>query len=201
MASRWEQGVLEYVVEHLDSSAVGGKAIRLASLDVRLFDGSPETHSAAASEIREVYELLTQSARDDGRLTAGVPLVKQWKLTWDIYSPKLGRFIEVDERQHFSRARLDRLLEIRSAPWGPEYPAHFWETVVPRLIGKPYRDLDPPHRDEQRAYRDELRDRLPTLYGFRRTIRVDEFTLKDQGVESVTQLLAQALDAEARLAL
>lgn len=151
---------------------------------MRLFDARPEAHTEAAQEIREVYEFLTKSARDDGRLPAKTPLLKRWKLRWDIYSPKLRRFIEVDEYQHFSRVRLARLRRIRSALWGPEYPAYFWEEVFPRLINKPFRDMDPPHRDEQRAYLDELRDRLPLLYGFKRTIRVDEFTLKKMGSRS-----------------
>jgi hypothetical protein len=198
VASRWEQSVLRDVVENIDSAAVGGKAIRLMRLDMRLFDARPEAHPLAAREIREVYEVLTKSARDDGRLPVGVPLVKRWTLTADIYSPKLRRFIEVDEFQHFSRARLARLLEIRSAPWGSEYPAHFWENVFPRLMRKPYRDLNPPHRDEQRAYRDELRDRLPLLYGLQRTTRLDEFTLKDKGLQSVARLIVEALDADAR---
>lgn len=144
-----------------------------------------------------MYELLAKSARKDDRLIAGDPLVKRWTLTWDIYSPGLGRFIEVDEYQHFSRIRLARLLELRSARWAPIYPEHFWGMVAPKIIAKPYRDLDPAHRDEQRAYLDELRDRLPMTYGFRRTFRIDEFTLKDYGLESVRLLIAQALSADA----
>ncbi len=192
MASRWEHATLAYVVQLIDLSAVGGRAIRSVGLDPRLFNGEPEAHAAAAQELRGVYELLAKSAREGGRLGDGQPLVTRWTLAWDIYSPKLKRFIEVDEHQHFSRPRLSRLAENRSAPWGPVYPAYFWEEKFPRLVDKPKHDHDPPHRDEQRAYRDELRDRLPTLYGLGRTIRIDEFTLQAEGSESLRQLIAEA---------
>ncbi|QDU90759.1 hypothetical protein Pla175_41710 [Pirellulimonas nuda] len=192
MASRWEHATLAYVVQHIDPAAVGGKAIRSVGLDPRLFDGKPESHGAAAHELRGVYELLAKSARDAGRLAEGEPLVRQWALAWDVYSPKLKRFIEVDEHQHFSRPRLGRLEANRTAPWAPVYSAYFWEETFPRLVDKPKHDQDPPHRDEQRAYRDELRDRLPALYGLGQTIRIDEFTLKADGQESLSQLIAQA---------
>ncbi|MFI5453946.1 MAG: hypothetical protein ACHRXM_00685 [Isosphaerales bacterium] len=199
MASRWEQPVLEYVVQYLDHLAVGGRAINLAGLDDRLFDARPDAHPATVSaRVRELYEKLARAAREAGRLAHDAPLIKGWKLTGDIYSPKLERFIEVDERQHFSRARLARLLEIRSCVWGPLYPAYFWSEEFPRLRDKPFQDLDPPHRDEARAYRDELRELLPVAYGLRRTIRLDEFTLQDFGLEGVGDLVAQALEAEAR---
>lgn len=192
MASRWEHDTLAYVVQQIDPSAVGGSAIRSVGLDPRLFDGKPEAHAAAAQKLRGVYELLADSAREGGRLAETQPLVKQWTLAWDIYSPKLKRFIEVDEEQHFSRPRLGRLKANRTAPWGPVYSAYFWEEKFPQLVDKPKHDHDPPHRDEQRAYRDELRDRLPALYGLGRTIRIDEFTLSADGHESVRQLIAEA---------
>ncbi|NIV15967.1 MAG: hypothetical protein GWN62_33325 [Aliifodinibius sp.] len=100
------------------------------------------------------------------------------------------RFIEVDEYQHFSHIRLNRLQTIRSTSWRPVYPIHFWENILTRRVNKPYRDLDPPHRDEQRAYLDELRDRLPVLYGLKRTIRIDEFTLKEIGLKVVNELIS-----------
>jgi hypothetical protein len=190
MAKRWEPGMLAYVQEHIDPSAVGGRAIRsLNIVNVQLFDSNPEAHPAVKRELRSLYGLLTKSARDDDRLPDGVPLVKRWTLSWDIYSPKLRRFIEVDERQHFSLARLNRLAEIDFDSWGPVYSAYFWQKVFPQLQVRPCRDLKPPHRDEQRAYLDELRDRLPALYGFKPTIRLDEFTLKAHGYESLNQLI------------
>src|SRR5262249_30245709 len=117
------------------------------------------------------------------------PLMERWKLGYDMYSPRLGRFIEVDEYQHFSQVRLDRLLLNRSAAWSPLYPAYFWENVLPKLIAKPFHDPSPPHRDEQRAYRDEMRERLPILYGLMHTVRLDEFTIKEIGLENVVGLI------------
>jgi hypothetical protein len=198
MSSRWEKSVLEQVTRFVDPLAVGGKAIRSAGLDPRLFDARPKAHPAPASlAIQDLYESLAQSARQAGRLPEGASLVKLWKLTGDIYSPKLGRFIEVDEYQHFSKVRLSRILENRFLPWGALYSANFWDTVLPRLQAKPYRDLDPPHRDEARAYRDELRERLPILYGLRQTIRLDEFTLEEAGLDRVTSLILEILAGEA----
>jgi hypothetical protein len=197
MTSRWEKPVLEQLVRKLDSLAVGGGAIRSAGLPPRIFDGRPEAHPTSISlEICAVYESLRQDAQADGRLAAGAPLVKTWSLTADIYSPKPRRFIEVDEAQHFSEVRLSRLLANRSAPWGPLYAASFWDEVVPRLLARPRRDLDPPHRDEARAYRDEMRERLPVTYGLRRTVRLDEFTLKLTGLERVAHLVLQILEFE-----
>lgn len=197
MASRWERPVLEQLVKKLDPLALGGGAIRSAGLDPRIFDGKPEAHDARiSSEFRGVYESLWQAAQADGRLAVGDPLVKTWNLTADIYSPKLRRFIEVDEGQHFSEVRLKRLLAHRSAPWGPLYAASFWDEVVPRLLARPRRDLDPPHRDEARAYRDEMRERLPVLYGLRRTVRLDEFTLKLTRLDRVADLVVQILEED-----
>ncbi len=197
VASRWEKPVMEQVLLHLDDQAVGGRFIRTSKLDVRVFDGRPQSHAEpAASDILQIYECLRLAACSAGRLDEGVPLVKNWRLTGDIFSPKLNRFIEVDERQHFSAARLARLTESRSALWAPLYADHFWNDVFPRLSAKPFCDLDPPHRDEARAYRDELRERLPVLYGLRRTIRLDEFTLHEFGVTHVKELIEEILESD-----
>jgi hypothetical protein len=197
MSSRWEKQTLEQIVAKLDPLAVGGSDIRRAGLDPRIFNASPEVHpEPTASACREAYEELRQSAQADGRLAAGAPLVKNWTLTADIYSPKLGRFIEVDEVQHFSEVRLRRLLTHRSAPWGPLYAARFWDDTFPRLLASPRKDLDPPYRDEARAYRDEMRERLPVAYGLRRTVRLDEFTLSRTGLECVADVVLEILEME-----
>lgn len=103
----------------------------------------------------------------------------------------------MDEKQHFSGVRINRILENHYLPWHPLYPAYFWEQVLPRLQAKPYRDLDPPYRDEARAYRDEMRERLPVLYGLQPTIRLDEFTLKSVGVDHVADMVHEILNMEA----
>jgi hypothetical protein len=197
MASRWEVPVLDQIIDHLDPLAACGQAVKSCGLDPRIFDARPESHTPPEClAIRDLYELLERAARDDGRLAAVTPLVRQWQLTGDIYSPKLGRFIEVDEYQHFSRVRLARIFENRSLPWRPLYAAHFWEVAMPRLQAKPFHDPDPPHRDEARAYRDELRERLPVLYGLRPTIRLDEFSLRVAGVGQTVQLIEEILETE-----
>lgn len=197
MSSRWEKQVLERVIAVLDPDAVGGREIRLAGLDPRVFDSLPDSHAEpTASACREVYDLMRSAAQADRRLADKTPLVKSWILTADIYSPKLQRFIEVDETQHFSKPRLSRLLVNRAATWAPLYAPRFWDEEYPRLLKKPRRDLDPPHRDEARAYRDELRERLPVAYGLRRTIRLDEFTLAIIGLECVADLVLQIIDSE-----
>ena len=118
MASRWEKQVLQRIVAEVDPDAVGGSDIRQAGLDSLIFESLPDSHcEPTATACREVYELLRLAALTDGRLAADVPLVKNWTLTGDIYSPKLRRFIEVDEVQHFSKPRLDRLVANRLAPW------------------------------------------------------------------------------------
>jgi len=197
MSSRWENPVFEQILAHFDPNAVRGRAVRSTGLDCRLFDGWPESHPGdVAVAMRTVYELLRGAACAAGRLASEEPLVKRWKLTGDIYSPKLERFIEVDEYQHFSAVRLARILENRAVPWRPLYACHFWDNVLPHLLAKPYHDLDPPHRDEARAYRDEMRERLPVFYGLRRTVRLDEFTLKEIGPGHVVGLLLQMLESE-----
>lgn len=198
MPSRWEKRVLEQVVTNLDPLAVGGRSIGNAGIDARIFDARPNAHSEpTASVCCELYESLRRAAQLDGRLATDAPLVKNWYMIADIYSPKLQRFIEIDEYQHFSKVRLTRLLANRNATWAPLYTAHFWDEVYPGLVIRPRRDLDPPHRDEARAYRDEMRERLAVVYGLRRTVRLDEFTLKQAGTEAVTDLVLQLVENEA----
>lgn len=188
-----EKQVLSHVVEAVDAAALGGRDIRSADLDERLFDARPEAHSANIQEVRSLYDGLTASARADNRLPVGEQLVKRWTLSWDIFCPSLGRFIEVDERQHFSRVRLERIRKTQPENWAPEYPSYFWEHVFDDRLKSPSRDLDPPHRDEQRAYLDEMRDRLPCLYGLGRTVRVDAFTLKEKGLGVLNGLIAELM--------
>ena len=172
---RWQLPVLKEVRAHIDGGAIGGSAIKALGLPPPLFDSRPEAHvGAVGTQLAELYGALLDIARREGRLRRGQPLCERWTLTYDIYSPKLKCFIEVDERQHFSKPRLDW---IQRTP-RPIYPTYFWEEALPGLVRAPARDRDPAHRDEQRAYRDACRDLLPIVYGFGRTLRLDEFTLR-----------------------
>src|SRR5579862_5913763 len=146
---RWETRVLDEVRTRFDNAALGGRAIGRAGVDPRVFDSNPSNHSTVGASLLERHAELSKLARAGKRLPANIPLISRWTLTYDIYSPKLRRFIEVDERQHFSRARLARIKKSR-----PSYPSYFWEHAFQRLLRFPAVDRDPPHRDEARAYRD-----------------------------------------------
>jgi hypothetical protein len=191
---RYQQPVFGQIRAELDPTAVCGKDIKLLALEPNLFKAQPEAHpTEVCSALRVLYDTLEQAANNDGRLASGSPLIRGWTLSYDIYSPKLARFIEVDECQHFSRPRLKRIWEACSSGQPPLYPAHFWNAVFERLMKKPFRDLDPPHRDEQRAFRDEAREILPRAYGLAATIRLDEYSLRETGstaVDMIQQLLA-----------
>ena len=64
MASRWEKQVLKQLIAEIDPLAVGGRAIRGAELDPRIFNANPDAHAEPiASECREVYEALRKSRK------------------------------------------------------------------------------------------------------------------------------------------
>ena len=178
MSQRWQAQVLSLIQEEIDLRAVAGKAIRsLSGLDPRLFDANPDAHAQPlAGVLRRSYDAYETAARSAGRLAAKQPLVANWTIVYDIYSPTLRRFIEVDEKQHFSAPRLARIGTARGKE-RPLYPSYFWTHVLPKL--RPVVDLDPPHRDEARAYRDGVRELVPLGYGLKSTIRLDEFTLRE----------------------
>jgi hypothetical protein len=76
--------------------------------------------------------------------------------------------LEFDESQHFSRPRL-----ISLSHYPPEFKAGFsisrWQELCHAIDAK---DGDPVDRDERRAWYDTLRDLVPTLHGFRPTVRL-----------------------------
>ena len=170
--SRFEGMVYEAVLR-IDHTALHGREIRRSRLlDERIFNARPEAHAGAlAGALSRLYEDLSARARAARRLSRNASLVARWTLVYDIYSPKLRRFVEVDEKQHFSAPRLERIRR-----HGALYPASFM-TRLKAL--SPSRDLSPPHRDEQRAYRDAARELIPAAYGLAATVRLDEFSLRD----------------------
>ena len=192
---RFQSPVFAQVLKHLDLDAVFGGGIKSIGLEPRLFEACPHVHTAPTCRVLDdAYNFLESSARLDGRLLPAAPLIQRWNLSYDIYSPRLSCFIEVDERQHFSLPRLLRLNDRQSFEVHARYPLYFWKNVYSRKLNQPARDLDPPHRDEQRTYLDEVRDRLPVVYGHPRTIRLDEYSLRESGL-SVSELIQQALDS------
>lgn len=81
MSSRWEKQVLERVIAVLDPDAVGGREIRLAGLDPRVFDSLPDSHAEpTASACREVYDLMRSAAQADRRLADKTPLANPGSL-------------------------------------------------------------------------------------------------------------------------
>ena len=177
--SRPEHRLLQAIRDRIDPAALGGRSIVSAGLPREVFVCQPDAHcrGTVRNRLAQLYNLLRQQAEDDGRLQPGSPLIRRWTLSYDIFLPGHGRFVEVDERQHFSKTRLDRLAVQRNRRKAPLYPASFWAQAFKPLVRSPSRDLDPPWRDEARAYRDECREILPVAYGLRPTVRIDVFSL------------------------
>jgi len=75
--------------------------------------------------------------------------------------------VEFDESQHFSRSRLVTL-----ANYPENFPLGFsparWQELCRAIDAS---DSQPFDRDERRAWYDTLRDLLPSLHGFRPTVR------------------------------
>jgi hypothetical protein len=76
--------------------------------------------------------------------------------------------LEFDESQHFSRPRLMTLsLYPEEVKLG--FALHRWEDLCREIDAK---DDEPVDRDERRAWYDTLRDLVPTLHGFKPTVRL-----------------------------
>ncbi len=86
----------------------------------------------------------------------------------DFYLPEASLIVEFDESQHFTRPRQVTLKHYR-----PEVPVGFstaqWIDLCTSIDAV---DTDPPDRDERRAWYDTLRDIVPSLYGFKPTVRI-----------------------------
>ena len=86
----------------------------------------------------------------------------------DIFIPKPGFIVELDESQHFTKARYLSLKKYPSSlPLG--FNLHKWINLCKKFDTK---DNDPQYRDEQRAWYDTLRDFLPLIQGFNPTVRL-----------------------------
>jgi len=76
--------------------------------------------------------------------------------------------LEFDESQHFTRARLEALsLYPENIKLG--FPLNRWQDLCRQVDAQ---DQQPIDRDERRAWYDTLRDLVPSLYGFKPTIRL-----------------------------
>jgi len=180
---RFQQPFYEGLHAEVDCQAVTGHEIRRVLSECRLFTAMPEKHTGEiVSLLRGYYATLESAARAAGRLPPEKDLLgKTWALSYDIYSPRLHRFIEIDERQHFSAPRLERIRCLRESLLEANYPPYFWEHVLLHLLEVPSTDKAPPYRDEQRAYLDLARELVPPHYGYEPTLRIDQWSLKYYG--------------------
>ena len=86
----------------------------------------------------------------------------------DFYISSPTFILEFDESQHFSRPRLLTLsLYPEEVKLG--FPLHRWQDLCREIEA---RDDEPIDRDERRAWYDTLRDLVPTLHGFKPTVRL-----------------------------
>jgi hypothetical protein len=114
-----------------------------------------------------------------GGVTAELEAAAAARLPGDFLHEPTGTLIEVDERQHFTSARL---LTLRLYP--PEIPLGFdraeYEALCRRLQGQANRDFahrsapafGPGGRQQQRAYFDSLRDLAAPVMGHPPVIRI-----------------------------
>ena len=87
----------------------------------------------------------------------------------DIYVVENDFIVELDEIQHFSKARLVSLLNYPSE-LKLKYNKNYWIELCKKYNAS---DNDPIYRDEQRAWYDSLRDILPLLdNSFQPTLRI-----------------------------
>ena len=171
----------------VDPDAIMGPAIRKLLHEVRIFSADPNVHPKKLETLLQNYLTdLNQRAVKEGKLPSTKNLLARYKLDYDIYTPQFNCFIEIDERQHFSAVRLERVQASRRSPKEANYPAYFWENALKRLIEKPAFDRSPPHRDEQRAYLDLARELIPPYYGLNPTIRIDQYSLVKSGLDEAT---------------
>lgn len=164
---RFQQPFFERFRSEIDPESVCGREIRRVLIEPLLFTAKPDKHTGdLSSTLSRHYEALEDVARITGRLPPEKNLLGEtWALRYDIYSPRLRRFIEIDERQHFSVPRLERIKNARGCLVEANYPPYFWEHTLPHLLEVPAHDHAPPYRDEQRAYLDLARELVPPQYG------------------------------------
>ena len=86
----------------------------------------------------------------------------------DYWVPDPGFIVEFDESQHFTRPRKLALSAYADAH-SLGFPARRWMKLCEHHDA---RDNDPEFRDEQRAWYDTLRDLVPSIMGFRPTVRL-----------------------------
>jgi copper chaperone CopZ len=86
----------------------------------------------------------------------------------DLFVPRPGFVVELDESQHFTAARL-RSLSNYPPSLRTRFPVSRWMDLCREIDAK---DNQPEYRDEQRAWYDTLRDFLPLILGLGPTARL-----------------------------
>ena len=86
----------------------------------------------------------------------------------DYFIPDPPFIVEFDESQHFSRPRLTTL-SLYPDDLDVGFSLSRWRELCREIDAKDDQPLD---RDERRAWYDTMRDLLPTLYGFKPTVRL-----------------------------
>lgn len=86
----------------------------------------------------------------------------------DYYVPTENFIVEFDESQHFSHPRYVSL-SFYPDDFTLGFPLTRWKNLCCLIDA---RDDTPVDRDERRAWYDTLRDLVPTVYGFKPTVRL-----------------------------
>ena len=86
----------------------------------------------------------------------------------DYFIPSSPFIVEFDESQHFSRPRMVSL-SLYPFDFNAGFPLSCWRELCLEINAM---DDDPPDRDERRAWYDALRDLVPSMHGFRPTVRL-----------------------------
>lgn len=121
------------------------------------FEGAP-----CYSNLREIFNAL-QEYRGFGNFIRARSLPPS-----DFFIPEPAFLIEFDESQHFTTPR--RIALEHYPNWLQlGFDRMKWIALAGNLNKK---DNDPPYRDEQRAWYDTVRDFLPSLKGFKPTVRL-----------------------------
>ncbi len=154
------------------------------------------SHTSIGNQLEQIRAALCDfRGRRDFIKSAQVP-------PCDYYVSDPVFILEFDESQHFSRARL---VTLSHYPYNVAlgFPLSRWQALCREIDA---RDDEPIDRDERRAWYDTLRDLVPTLHGFRPTVRLyaEEFawcgldTLSRQDQETFQTLISDQLPRKYR---
>jgi hypothetical protein len=148
---------------------------RVRDLLVRLYGGCLVNHSFPWSAKPQDYQataigaVLQRICASLGEFRGHRNFIKSAQMPpCDYFVADPPFILEFDESQHFSRPRLVSLGNYpEKIPVG--FPISRWRDLCREINA---RDDEPFDRDERRAWYDTLRDLVPTIHGFKPTVRV-----------------------------